>query len=233
MATDYWPRSLLILALDTATDRGSLALMEEDRLLGEYLLAAPGSFLQHLLPGLETLLQDTGRRLEDVGAIAVSQGPGNFTGLRLGLATAKGLAWSLRVPLVAVPTLEVLAAQCALQPRPVAVIIDAKRREVYLGRFLGAEAEPRALEPPVRLPLAELPGRLTPPLLLTGPALDTYEDFLEDFLRDKLHPDIRLAPPEARHPRAATLARLARQRLQAGQTVSPSQLVPLYLRPAL
>jgi tRNA threonylcarbamoyladenosine biosynthesis protein TsaB len=197
--------------------------------LGEYALTTPGGYLQHLLPGVEALLAVAGRRLEEVGAIAVSQGPGNFTGLRIGLATAKGLAWSLNIPLAAVSTLEVLAAQFPFQPLPVGVLIDAKRREVYLGRYRCPESQPLALHDPMRLPLAALPSLLTPPLVLTGPGLSAYEEYLGD----KLDPEIHLAPPEMRYPQAPTLARLAQQHLKAGKTAAPHRLVPTYLRPAL
>jgi tRNA threonylcarbamoyladenosine biosynthesis protein TsaB len=220
---------MLVLALDTSTEQGSLALVEEERVLGEYSLTAPGSYLKHLLPAVEALLAGAGRDLGEVGALAVSQGPGNFTGLRIGLATAQGLAWSLNAPVAAVSTLEVLAAHFPFQPHPVAVLIDAKRREVYLGRYRCSESLPRALQAPERLPLEALPAQLRPPLILTGPGLTAYEEFF----RETLEPEIHLAPAEMRHPRAATLARLARQRLQAGLTVAPQQLTPIYLRPAL
>jgi len=219
----------LILALDTATEKGSLALAADGRLLGEYSLHSPGTYLQHLLPGVEELLKVAGRSLKEVEAIAVSQGPGNFTGLRIGLATAKGLAWALGCPLAPVPTLEALAAQIPFQPHPTAVIMDAKREEVYLGLFQCPAELPQALSEPQRLPVAALPARLQPPLLLTGPGLDVYGDFLSRHLA----PEISWAPPSRRHPRAATIARLGRIRLQQGLTLAPEQLVPTYLRPAL
>ncbi len=220
---------MLILALDTATDRGSLALMAADRLLLEYSLESPGAYLTSLLPGVEALLQASGRRLEEVGAIAVSQGPGNFTGLRLGLATAKGLAWALTCPLVPVPTLEVLAAQCPYQPDPIAVLIDAKRQEVFFGLFRCRKERPEPLTDPLRLPVSDLPPRLHPPLTLTGPGLNAYRDFLEKTLPK----EILWAPPELRYPRAGSVARLARWRLEQGLTIAPAQLTPTYLRPAL
>ncbi|MDP3183165.1 MAG: tRNA (adenosine(37)-N6)-threonylcarbamoyltransferase complex dimerization subunit type 1 TsaB [Desulfobaccales bacterium] len=220
---------MLILALDTATEQGSLALVAADRLLLEYSLESPGAYLTRLMPGVEALLQATGRRLEEVGAIAVSQGPGNFTGLRLGLATAKGLAWALACPLVAVPTLEVLAAQLPFQPHPVGVLLDAKRQEVFFGLFRGRPERPEPLADPIRLPVSLLPPRLKPPLTLTGPGLNAYRDFLEEVLPR----DIHWAPPEIRYPRAFTVARLARWRLEQGLTTPPAQLTPTYLRPAL
>jgi len=220
---------MLILALDTATDQGSLALVSDDRLLLEHSLESPGAYLTTLLPGVEALLQAGGRRLEEVGAIAVSQGPGNFTGLRLGLATAKGLAWALDCPLVPVPTFEVLAAQCPYQPHPIGVLLDAKRQEVYYGLFSCRQERPEPLDDPIRLPVSDLPPRLAPPLTLTGPGLNAYGDFLEEALPQ----DIHWAPPEVRYPRAVTVARLARWRLGQGLTIAPAQLTPTYLRPAL
>lgn len=220
---------MLLLALDTATEKGSLALAENDRLLGEYFLHSPGTYLERLLPTLDELLRATGRNLKEVEAIAVSQGPGNFTGLRIGLATAKGLAWALSCPLVPVPTLEALAAPFPFQPHPIAVLMDAKREEVYLGLFNCHGELPQPLTEPQRLPVTALPSRLQPPMLLTGPGLDAYGDFLEKHLS----PEISWAPPEMRHPRAATIARLGRLRLEQGLTAFPQQLTPTYLRPAL
>ncbi|RJR44825.1 MAG: tRNA (adenosine(37)-N6)-threonylcarbamoyltransferase complex dimerization subunit type 1 TsaB [Deltaproteobacteria bacterium] len=226
--TENGKRSL-ILALDTSTDKGSLALMEGDRLLGEYSLHSPGTYLQHLLPAVEDLFQAAGRTLHHLEAIAVSQGPGNFTGLRIGLATAKGLAWALGCPLAAVPTLEALAAQVPCQPHDIAVLMDAKRQEVYLGLFKGPEELPTAQGEPQRLPVSDLPSLLRPPLLLTGPGLEAYGDFL----KQHLSPEIAWAPPDLRHPQAATIARLGRLRLEQGLAVAPQQLTPAYLRPAL
>jgi len=216
---------VLILALDTATAKGSLALVDGERLLAESSLEVPGTYLCRLLPGVESLLAAAGHRPAELQAIGVSVGPGNFTGLRIGCATAKALAWALGCPLAPVPTMEVLAAQCAFQDRPLGVVLDAKRGEVFWGLYRGPADRPRVVEGPVRLPLSELTPRLTAPLMLTG--------FLAPFEMAGLPEGVSLAPPERRDPRAATVARLARQRLEAGLTASPQQLTPTYLRPAL
>ena len=220
---------MLILALETATEKGSLALMAGDRVLMEYSLESPNAYLTCLMPGVAAILKNTGKEAADLGAVAVSTGPGNFTGLRIGVATAKTLAWSLGRPLVPVPTLEVLAAQCPFHPHPIGVVMDAKRGEIFWGLFLCPEDWPQVLEGPLRLPVGELPARLSAPLLLTGPGLDAHRDVLTKLLP----PEIAWAPPERRLPRASTLARLARHRLELGLTANPAQLVPTYLRPAL
>jgi tRNA threonylcarbamoyladenosine biosynthesis protein TsaB len=220
---------MLILALDTATEKGSLALVAGDQVLLEYSLESHNSYLTRLMPGVAAILRNTGKDVADLAAVAVSVGPGNFTGLRIGLATAKTLAWSLRCPLVPVPTMEVLAAQFPFSPDPIGVLMDAKRGEVFWGLFRCPEDRPQALEGPLRLPVGELPARLPVPLLLTGPGLEVHREALTS----QLSPEIVLAPPDRRWPRASTLARLARHRLELGLTTPPAQLVPTYLRPAL
>jgi tRNA threonylcarbamoyladenosine biosynthesis protein TsaB len=220
---------LLLLALDTATERGSLALLADDQVVAELTLETPGSFLAHLLPALDALLAQAGQSLSAVAAICVSQGPGNFTGLRLGLATVQGLALALGIPAVPVPTLEVLAAPLAGSPQPVAAVADAKRQEVYLGLFHCQGEFPEPLGPPVRLPVTALPGRLQPPLTLTGPGLKPHKEFLTE----NLAPGVLMAPEDLWLPRAATVGRLGRRRLALGLAVAPPQLTPLYLRPAL
>ena len=220
---------MLILALDTATEKGSLALADADRVLQETSLESHGAYLTRVLPGVAALLKAADRELGEVAAVAVSVGPGNFTGLRIGLATAKTLAWSLGRPLVPVPTLEGLAARFPGHPHPVGVVMDAKRGEVFWGLFQVSGTVPEGLAGPWRLPLAELAAHMAPPLLLTGPGLELSEIILTP----RLAPGIALAPPEKRWPRAATLAGLARHRLAAGLMAPPAQLVPTYLRPAL
>ncbi len=220
---------MLLLALDTATEKGSLALVTADRVLREYSLDSHNAYLTCLMPGVAAILRTTGQEAADLTAVAVSTGPGNFTGLRIGLATAKTLAWSLNCPLVPVPTMEVLAAQFPCSPDPIGVLMDAKRGEVFWGLFRCPEDRPQVLEGPLRLPVEELPARLRQPLRLTGPGLEVYREVLAPLLS----PGIAFAPAEMRLPRASTLAHLARHRLKLGLTAPPAQLVPTYLRPAL
>jgi tRNA threonylcarbamoyladenosine biosynthesis protein TsaB len=220
---------MLLLALDTATEKGSLALMTEDQVLLESSLESPNAYLTSLMPEVAAILRNAGKEVKEVTAVAVSAGPGNFTGLRIGLATAKTLAWSLQCPLVPVPTLEVLAAQVPFHSDPVGVVMDAKRGEIFWGRYWCPDEWPRLLEGPLRSPVVDLPARVSQPLRLTGPGLDAHRDALTKLLP----PEIAWAPPEQWYPRASTLARLARRRLEQGLTVNPAQLVPTYLRPAL
>jgi tRNA threonylcarbamoyladenosine biosynthesis protein TsaB len=220
---------VLLFAIDTATEQGSLALADGDRVLGESTLSAAGTYLQHLLPGIEALLAGAGCKIEEIQGLVVCRGPGNFTGLRIGLATAKALAWALNLPLAAVSTLTLLAAAFPFQELPVGVLVDAKRQERDFRLYDCTGAEPQALGDARRLGLRDLAPALAPPVLLTGTGLEVYEAQL----RAALPPDVRFAPPELRFPRAATLARLGGVRLARGGAEPLESLTPTYLRPAL
>jgi tRNA threonylcarbamoyladenosine biosynthesis protein TsaB len=219
---------MLVLALDTSTGRGSLALAAGERVLAEYTLESPASYLNRLLAGIQQLLADTGRRLAEVGLIVVSAGPGNFTGLRLGMATAKGLALAQNCPVVAVNTLDALAANFFYSPLPVCALLDAKKQEVYAAWYhypAGAavlRGEYQLLRP------AALAAQLAGPTIFTGPGLERYGALLQELLGEKAV----LPPPELRWVRAGVLARLGLARLQAGEVLPLEALTPFYLRPA-
>ncbi len=219
---------MLVLALDTSTSRGSLALVAGERLLAEYTLESSASYLNRLLAGIDFLLEQTGHAMPDVELLAVSQGPGNFTGLRLGLSTAKGLALGVGCPVIAVNTLDALAANLPLAPLPVCPVLDAKKREVYAAFYHCRTGSCRLAGDYLLLPPEALAARIMEPTLLTGPGLERYQDLFRELLGDlAIFP-----PPELRHVRATVLARLAREQLAAGRIPDLDKLTPFYLRPA-
>jgi len=219
---------MLILAFDTSTSRGSLALATEERVLAEYTLESPASYLNRLLVGIQQLLADTGRSLAEVGLIVVSAGPGNFTGLRLGMATAKGLALAQDCPVVAINTLDALAANFFLSPLPVCALMDAKKQEVYAAFYRCRDGD-AVLEGDYRLLRpAVLAARIDGPTILTGPGLERYGSFFQERLGNK----VVLPPPELRWVRGGVMARLGLARLRAGQVAALDGLVPFYLRAA-
>lgn len=128
-----------ILALDSSGMVASVALLTEDALIGEYTINYKKTHSQTLLPMLEEVKQMTELNLEEVDAIAVAAGPGSFTGLRIGSATAKGLGLALNKPLISVPTLEGLAYQYYGSDTYVCPIMDARRNQVYTGVYRFAE----------------------------------------------------------------------------------------------
>ncbi len=219
---------MLVLAFDTSTSRGSLALLADDRILAEYTLESPASYLNRLLVGIEQLFTDTGRSRQEVGLIVVSAGPGNLTGLRLGLATAKGLALALGCPVVAINTLDALAANFPWSSLPICAILDAKKQEVYAALYHCQHgAAVRQSEYLLLHPVA-LTGYIQAATILTGPGLERYGAMFQELFGSKAV----LPPPELRLVRASVLARLGQIRLAAGQVPDLDRLTPFYLRPA-
>jgi len=134
-------RTPLILALETSGETGGLALYR-GRLLAEVTLSGALTYSRRLLPALDFLLRQLGLDLSGIEALAVSVGPGSFTGLRIGLATAKALALVLKRPLVGVETLAALAAQVPESPLPVCAVLDARRGELYAALYRMVEGYP-------------------------------------------------------------------------------------------
>src|SRR5215468_481641 len=124
-----------LLAVESATLSGGAALLDDDRLLGEITLNIAITHSERLLAAVDRLVADCGLVPADLDGLAVSVGPGSFTGLRVGLATVKGLAMALDLPVAPVPTLDALAARLPFADAPVCPILDARKGEVYLSQY--------------------------------------------------------------------------------------------------
>ena len=219
---------MLVLAFDTSGSRGSVALMANQRLQAEFTLDSATSYLNRLLAHIDHLMRETGNTIQAVNLIVVSRGPGNFTGLRLGLSTAKGLALAVGCPVVAVNTLDALAANLPFAELPVCPLIDAKKNEVYAAFYQNRPAGgPRRSDYLLLSPEA-LAAHLTQPVILTGPGLERYGSLFQEKLGDQAI----FPPPEFRHVRAGVLAGLGLQQFAAGNIPDLDTLTPFYLRPA-
>jgi tRNA threonylcarbamoyladenosine biosynthesis protein TsaB len=173
----------VILAIETSGERPGLALIESGKVLAERILDPSRQAAGALLPTLELLLSGVGRALAEIELIALSCGPGSFTGLRVGLATALGLCFATERRVVAVPTLAALSLRVSSQGGrlPVATLLDARRGEVYAGLY-GAGAEPLrddcVSEP--RAFFESLQGIAH--VYLLGPGAQLYQDVARDVL---------------------------------------------------
>src|SRR5215471_18827853 len=203
-----------LLAVESATLSGGAALLDDDRLLGEITLNIAITHSERLLAAVDRLVADCGLVPADLDALAVSVGPGSFTGLRVGLATVKGLAMALDLPVAPVPTLDALAARLPFADAPVCPILDARKGEVYLslyrwdGQAMRRECEYLALSPRAA---AE---RLKPPVIVLGDGVTSCLPYLAH-----LGAGLRVAPASLMAPSAAVVGRLGRQALAAGQAV--------------
>ena len=125
----------MLLAIDTSTEMASLALVEDKQLLSESTWYCGQNHTRQLLPRLQYMLEKSGKDTKSIIGIVIARGPGSFNGLRVGLSTAKGLAFSLNVPLAGISTLEVSAYQHAASPLPICAIHNAGRSEVAVAVF--------------------------------------------------------------------------------------------------
>jgi tRNA threonylcarbamoyladenosine biosynthesis protein TsaB len=223
---------MLILALDSSTRVGSVALVSDGALEAEYTLSVQRTHAERLLPAIAQVLKDSGRVPADLDVVAVTRGPGSFTGIRIALATAKGLAYALRRPLVGVSTLSALAYGVARLADFACPLIDARRGEAYTAvyRTLStgeAERVTDYLALPVRDLLDRL-GKYEGRIAFTGDGAALHAGVIQSVLGERA-----VFPAEAVAAlRGAWVAALAAARLTRGETDSPATLAPLYVRPA-
>ena len=215
-----------VLAFDTSTQVGSVSIIERDALVAEYTLNLGSTHSERLMPMVDRLLEDAGFALSGFDGLAVAVGPGSFTGLRIGISTAKGLALSAGLPIAPVPTLDALAATLPFASFPVCPILDAKKDEVYTSLYawsgdgLERRWEYLAISP------EELVERLEADVIFVGDALQSLRQLLSERLGDRAH----FAPLTHRLPAAARVAELGMKLLAEGKGVAPDGLVPLYIR---
>ena len=214
-----------ILALDSTALVASVALCEDERLLGELVLNNGNTHSQTLLPMVEFILKQFALTLNEIDLFALSRGPGSFTGVRIGAATVKGLAFGTNKPCAGVSTLEALAYNLCVTDGLVCPVMNARRKQVYTALFRVNNGVLTRLMPDSAIAIAELDKRLSAygePVRLCG---DGYDITMENLM----HP-ILPTPERYRHQSAYAVAQIARMQYQKGQTVSDLALVPTYLR---
>jgi len=216
-----------LLAVESATLSGGVALLDGDRLLGEITLNIAITHSERLMSAVDRLLADCGLAPADLDGLAVSVGPGSFTGRRVGLATVKALAMALDLPVAAVPTLDALAARLPFADAPVCPILDARKGEVYLSLYRWREGGMAREWDYLALPPELAAARLDAPVILLGDGIEACRPWLS-----RLGAGARMAPPAQRLPSAAAVAGLGRAALAAGAGVGAESLAPLYLRPS-
>ena len=216
-----------LLALETATLAGGAALLDDGRLVGESRLNIALTHSERLMAVIDRLLQDCGWEATSLGGLAVSIGPGSFTGLRVGAATAKGLALALEVPVAPVPTLDALAATLPFADAPVCPLLDARRNEVYCSLYRWTGAAMERLWDYLALPPETAAARLDAPVIVLGDGVAACRPYLA-----RLGAGLREADPVHSLPSPAVVGALGHAILVAGGGIPAEQLAPLYLRPS-
>jgi tRNA threonylcarbamoyladenosine biosynthesis protein TsaB len=222
---------VLLLALDTSTAQVTVAFGQGGAVLGSVQLAGGRRHAEQLAPAIDYLRRECGVALDHLAAIAVGTGPGLFTGLRVGVTTAKVMAQALRIPVVGVPSLDLVAYPLRHTERTIVAVLDARRREVFAARYQPVPGGvQRVSDYGVHAP-SELVADLVADapqfhhgLLLAG---DGVTKFADEFATLE-HAEV--AGPEFACPSVAALVALATARAEREEFEPPADLRPLYLR---
>jgi tRNA threonylcarbamoyl adenosine modification protein YeaZ len=214
------------LAIDTSTETASLALIQESQVLAELTWSCQQNHSVELMPSINRLLEQTGSSLKSLSGVIVARGPGSFNGLRVGVSTAKGLAFSLGVPLVGISTLEAAAYQYAEIGLPVCPIFNAGRGEIAAAIYRRKGNQWRQIIAQHITTVDSLCSQITGKTIFCGEATLAI---LEQ-IKDKLGQKAIIPPIVSRLRRAGFLAELGVKRLEAGDCDQPATLQPIYLR---
>ena len=216
-----------LLAIDTTAKAASVCLASEDGIIGEFFVNTALTHSQTLMPMLEQLLSSTGIRISGLDAIAVNAGPGSFTGVRIGVAAVKGLAFAENLPCIPVSTLESMANNCLGDDCIVCAAMDARCSQVYnaLFRMKGGIAE--RLTPDRALSIAELKQELanySEEVYLVGDGAEICQNAFSDM------ENIVLVPENIRFQHAYGTAKAAERMAEENKLCTSDELMPLYLR---
>ena len=219
---------MLILAFETSAKAASVALTENGKLLGEAYQNTGLTHSQTLMVMAEDVLKQCGKLAADVEAVAVAEGPGSFTGVRIGVAAAKGFAWGKEIPCYGVSTLEAMAESLGAFDGYVCPCMDARRSQVYNALFLAEGGKLTRITEDRAIALADLKEELKnlpKSVFLVGDGTNLcYNTLKEDVTNLVLPPEHRV------HQRAVGVAILAQRMADAGLAPSGGELNPNYLR---
>ena len=219
---------MLILAFETTAKAGSVALLDEKKLLGESYQNTGLTHSQTLMVMAEDLLKQCGKKVSDLTAVAVAEGPGSFTGVRIGVAAAKGMSWGGQLPCYGVSTLEAMAETLGVYQGYVCPCMDARRSQVYNALFYVNRGEIQRVKEDRAISLADLGEELktlNEPIFLVGDGSNlTYNTLSAEI------PNLILPPEHRMHQRASGVALVAAKKIAAGEAGDGNALTPNYLR---
>lgn len=216
-----------LLTLDTSTSACSVALTVDQRLVAEIVLGQEKTLSSKILVTINAVLTNAGFTVADMDGIAVAVGPGSFTALRVGVATAKGLALAATKPVVGFSSLAMLAMNIPFSAYPVCPMFDARKNEVYTALYR-CGADPDMIIPPcVISPAAFLP-QINGPTIFVGDGALKYRELICAHMGENAF----FAPSHCHVPRASAGATLAESLFSGGKTVPPAILNPVYIRPS-
>ena len=211
-----------ILGIETSTRAASVAVVSDEKILAETVRESPQSFSETLMPLVEDVVKNSGA-FGKIDAVAVSIGPGSFTGLRIGLATAKALVYAWHTKIIGVPTLSVFAQN--FPSAKVLPLVDAQKNRAYCQLFENGEPVTEAQVKPIDAAIVEAAEKfLSDKIFLCGDVLHK--------IKIPLPANVKIAPPNLKMPQASCVALRGKILLDAGQSDNVMNLEPLYIRRA-
>ena len=215
-----------VIAIETATMVGSIAIIDAARVISEITLNARATHSERLMAAIDRLLGDSGLAIDDMDGVAVSIGPGSFTGLRIGLSAAKGLSYASGKPLIGIPTLDALALNMTFSSYLICPIQDARKGEVYTALYRPGDNSPEKMTDDMAVDPSALAGMITQKTVFLGDGVNRYRELLMKQLGELYNE----APIPLQLPRASNVAMLALKRLEKGDTDDPFTMIPKYIR---
>ncbi len=217
-----------ILAVDTSATSASVCVAQENKIIGEFSINTALTHSQTLIPMIEQLAEKTGVTLDNIDAIAVNAGPGSFTGVRIGVAAVKGIAFSRNIPCVSVSTLESMAYNMLDNDCIVCSVMDARCSQVYNSLFRVKDGKVTRLTEDRALSLTDLKldlQKYNEKIILVGDGAEITFNYFENSLQN-----VFLASVNNRVQKASSIACVAFKKINNGGTLNASELMPVYLR---
>ena len=215
-----------ILGIDTATPYLALGIVEENKVLSEIRFDARQAHAQLLTSSIDKILKDADLELKDLDGIALSIGPGSFTGLRIGLAMAKGLCFASGIPLISVPTLDALVYFNLSAPFPLVPLLDAKKNEAYAAVYDTRNGILKRVSDYWVLALEKLVAKIPEEVIFLGPGLEVFRERLKKLYKGNPH----FVEGEKNLPSGTAVAFLGLEKLKRSEFEDIEKAEPVYLR---
>ncbi|HOK08521.1 MAG TPA: tRNA (adenosine(37)-N6)-threonylcarbamoyltransferase complex dimerization subunit type 1 TsaB [Candidatus Hydrogenedens sp.] len=223
---------MIVLSVDTSTDVNTVALLNKNKSLGEISICAGKKHSERIIPIVQSLFDEVQLTIDDVNLLAVSLGPGSFTGLRIGLATWKGLAIAKNIPLVGVSTLDAMTRLAPFYNAIVCPILDARMKEVYAGIYQFTKGERQKVYENFLGSIEEFLNLLRTckdsspfPIYIFGEGANLYQKNIQESI-----PDVIQGEDWWSHPRATTVGIEALMLWEQGYRKDIDEILPIYLR---
>lgn len=216
-----------VLALETATIASSIAIVDDNEgLISEVKINVKVAHAERLMASVDWLLNASRVSIKDIDAFAISIGPGSFTGLRIGLSTAKGFSYATNKPIVPVPTLDAFARTLPFCSHFICPMLDARKNEVYTGRYKWKDNTLKKIIPETAIKPDDFLKEIKEPTVFLGEGAKIYKKLITDTLQTNAF----FASVSKMSPSASSVAEIAIEKLKKGIFTDPVSLRPFYIR---